>query len=101
MNLAIGECCWVNTQGENRHVTSLITDPSLLLPGGCFPFGLGRIEHGFDVRPDLCATNNDQSPRKYLGQIYTDSLVHDPKALSYLVDVIGKVRTATMYIWDQ
>jgi len=60
--------------------------------GGAFPFTIGRIEHGFNVRPDLCATENDVNPRKYLGQIYTDSLVHDEKALKLLVDVIGKNR---------
>ena len=29
--------------------------------------------------------------RKYLGQIYTDSLVHDETGLKYLVDIIGEV----------
>lgn len=57
--------------------------------GGAFPFTLGRIEHGFNVRPDLCAVDNSIGPRKYLGQFYTDSLVHDPRALQLLVDVIG------------
>ena len=59
--------------------------------GGSFPFTIGRIEHGFNVRPDLCACDNNVNPRKYLGQIYTDSLVHDPAALKLLVDVIGEV----------
>ena len=27
--------------------------------GGSFPFTIGRIEHGFNVRPDLCAIDND------------------------------------------
>ncbi|KXJ25551.1 2-amino-3-carboxymuconate-6-semialdehyde decarboxylase [Exaiptasia diaphana] len=58
--------------------------------GGAFPFTLGRIEHGFNVRPDLCAVNNTVNPRKYIGKIFTDSLVHDDKALKYLVDTIGK-----------
>ena len=31
------------------------------------------------------------SCRKYIGQIWTDSLVHDEKALKYLLEVIGKV----------
>lgn len=30
--------------------------------------------------------------RKYIGQIFTDSLVHDEKALKFLVDIIGEVR---------
>ncbi|CAH3195623.1 unnamed protein product [Porites evermanni] len=58
--------------------------------GGAFPFTIGRIEHGFNVRPDLCAVANPINPRKYIGQIYTDSLVHDEKALKLLVDTIGQ-----------
>ncbi|XP_002737240.1 2-amino-3-carboxymuconate-6-semialdehyde decarboxylase-like [Saccoglossus kowalevskii] len=58
--------------------------------GGAFPYTIGRIEHGFNVRPDLCAVDNPINPRKYLGKFYTDSLTHDPKALSLLVDVIGE-----------
>jgi len=58
--------------------------------GGSFPYTIGRITHGHDVRPDLCAVNNKNSPRKYIGQIYTDSLVHDVNALELLVKVIGE-----------
>lgn len=58
--------------------------------GGSFPFTIGRIEHGHTVRPDLCAVDNNISPRKYLGAFYTDSLVHDPISLKLLIDVIGK-----------
>lgn len=57
--------------------------------GGSFPGTLGRIEHGFDVRPDLCAADNPHSPREYLSKIYFDSLVHDAAALRYLIDLVG------------
>ncbi len=57
--------------------------------GGSFPYTLGRIEHGFDVRPDLVAVDNSNSPRSYLGKFWVDSLVHDPKTLHYLLDVMG------------
>lgn len=57
--------------------------------GGSFPFTIGRIEHGFNVRPDLCAIDNNINPREYLGKFWIDALVHDPKALDYVVDVIG------------
>ncbi|XP_059822254.1 2-amino-3-carboxymuconate-6-semialdehyde decarboxylase isoform X1 [Hypanus sabinus] len=60
--------------------------------GGTFPYTIGRIEHGYNVRPDLCARENKINPRKYLGRFYTDALVHDPLALKLLVDVIGKDR---------
>ena len=29
--------------------------------GGEFPATIGRIEHGFNVRPDLCAIDNDKN----------------------------------------
>lgn len=58
--------------------------------GGAFPYLVGRVEHGFNVRPDLCATENPFTPRKYVGQIYCDSLVHDESALKYLVNMMGE-----------
>lgn len=57
--------------------------------GGSFPGTIGRIEHGFHVRPDLCAVHNSGNPRDYLGRFYLDSLVHDVAALKYLIDLIG------------
>jgi aminocarboxymuconate-semialdehyde decarboxylase len=62
--------------------------------GGAFPFTIGRIEHGFLARPDLCAVENDVSPRAYLGRFFVDSIVHDDAALRYLIDVIGADRIA-------
>ena len=38
--------------------------------------------------------------RKYIGQIFTDSLVHDAKALKYLVDTIGQVNIAYNFTFD-
>lgn len=58
--------------------------------GGSFPFTIGRIEHGFNVRPDLVATDNTINPKDYLGRFWVDSLVHDKKAMDYLIDVIGE-----------
>ena len=31
--------------------------------GGSFPATVGRVQHGFDVRPDLCAVDNKVAPR--------------------------------------
>lgn len=59
--------------------------------GGSFPYTIGRIEHGFNVRPDLCATDCIINPRDFLGKFYTDCLVHDPSALDLLLKVIGEV----------
>lgn len=58
--------------------------------GGSFPYTLGRIRHGFDVRPDLVAVDNNISPEKYLGTFWVDSLVHDEKSFQFLLDVTGE-----------
>lgn len=60
--------------------------------GGSFPATIGRIEHGFNVRPDLCAVDNKVNPREYLGKFWIDSLVHDPAALNYNINLIGSNR---------
>ncbi|HEV7779284.1 MAG TPA: amidohydrolase family protein [Luteibacter sp.] len=60
--------------------------------GGSFPSTIGRIEHGFRMRPDLVATDNARNPREYLKRLYFDSCVHDPQALRYLLDVTGVER---------
>jgi aminocarboxymuconate-semialdehyde decarboxylase len=67
--------------------------------GGSFPATIGRIEHGFNVRPDLVAIDNKVNPREYLGKFYLDSLVHDPVMLQYLVDLVGidKIALGTDY----
>jgi aminocarboxymuconate-semialdehyde decarboxylase len=57
--------------------------------GGSFPYTIGRIEHGFKMRPDLVATDNHRNPREYFGRMYFDSCVHDPRALQYLLDTVG------------
>jgi len=68
--------------------------------GGAFPGTIGRIEHGFYVRPDLVAIDNKTEPRKYLAHenapahFYVDSLVHDADALKMLVKIFGAPRVA-------
>ncbi len=62
--------------------------------GGSFPATIERIEHGFNVRPDLCAVDNSVSPKSYLGKFWVDSLTHDPTMLKYLVDLIGEDKVA-------
>jgi aminocarboxymuconate-semialdehyde decarboxylase len=68
--------------------------------GGAFPGTIGRIEHGFHVRPDLVAIDNKTEPRKYLAhakrpaRFYVDSLVHDSDALALLVKLFGAQRVA-------
>jgi aminocarboxymuconate-semialdehyde decarboxylase len=62
--------------------------------GGSFPGTIGRIEHGFLVRPDLCAVDNPVNPRDYMGRFWIDSLVHDPEMLGLVVRQMGADRVA-------
>jgi aminocarboxymuconate-semialdehyde decarboxylase len=62
--------------------------------GGAFPGTLGRIEHGFQARPDLVAVDNPHPPSAYLKRIYLDSLVHDARALRLVLDLFGADRVA-------
>lgn len=75
--------------------------------GGSFPGTIGRIEHGFAARPDLCQTQTSLSPRAHLKQtspvptaphtparFYVDSLVHDAAALRALIGLLGADRIA-------
>jgi aminocarboxymuconate-semialdehyde decarboxylase len=63
---------------------------SFFLGGGSFPFTIGRIDHGHSCRPDLCAHKNPNQPSSYIGRLYVDSLVHDSRALKYLVEIMDE-----------
>jgi aminocarboxymuconate-semialdehyde decarboxylase len=52
--------------------------------GGSFPYTMGRIEHGYHVRPDLVQIHSQVNPRDYFGKFWVDSLVHDPLAFQFL-----------------
>ncbi|MAO46143.1 MAG: 2-amino-3-carboxymuconate-6-semialdehyde decarboxylase [Crocinitomicaceae bacterium] len=56
---------------------------------GAFLATLGRIEHGFNCRPDLVAIDNNVNPRKYCGKFWVDSITHDEKLLKYVIDMQG------------
>lgn len=58
--------------------------------GGSFLPTIGRIQHGFDCRPDLVAEDNDVSPRHYLGRFWVDSATHDAALLRYVLDTAGE-----------
>ncbi len=63
--------------------------------GACaFAATVGRVEHGFQCRPDLCAVDNTVPPLSYLGRFFVDSLVHDPRALRFIIEVFGEDRIA-------
>ena len=58
--------------------------------GGSFLPTIGRIQHGFDCRPNLVAIDNPVPPRDYLGRFWVDSATHDPALLRYILELIGE-----------
>lgn len=60
--------------------------------GGSFLPTLGRIEHGFNCRPDLVAVDNERNPREYLGKFWVDCITHDIDALRYILKLQGSKR---------
>ncbi len=67
--------------------------------GGSFLSTIGRIQHGFDCRPDLVAIDNNISPKNYLGKFWVDSITHDPLMLEYVLKLQGskKITLGTDY----
>ena len=69
--------------------------------GGSFPAIIGRLEHGFNCRPDLVAVDNDVNPRDYVAKadgtparFFVDSLTHDAEVLRHLSKLVGSQRVA-------
>jgi aminocarboxymuconate-semialdehyde decarboxylase len=56
---------------------------------GSFLATIGRIEHGYNCRPDLVAIDNDVNPREYLGKFWVDSITHDARMLEYVIEMVG------------
>lgn len=59
---------------------------------GAFLATLGRIEHGFNCRPDLVAIDNNVNPRNYTGKFWVDSITHDERLLKYVLEMQGAER---------
>jgi aminocarboxymuconate-semialdehyde decarboxylase len=60
--------------------------------GGALIPTIGRIQHGFECRPDLVAMDNPVPPRDYLRRCWFDSATHDPQLLRYVLEVVGDER---------
>ncbi len=60
--------------------------------GGSLLPTLGRIEHGWECRPDLVAIDNKKNPKDYLGRFWVDSHVCDTEMLEYTVKKCGANR---------
>jgi len=58
--------------------------------GGSFPYLVGRIHHGWGVRPEC--KHLLKGPNDYLRRFYYDTVTHSAPALSYLIGLVGADR---------
>ncbi len=56
--------------------------------GGFAPYQIGRLVHGHRVRAETHARSGS-SPKDLFRRLYFDSLVFEPQALRYLIDLVG------------
>ena len=58
--------------------------------GGSLPYLIGRITHGWGVRPECRHLPNP--PDSYLRRFYYDTITHSHAALDYLISLVGADR---------
>jgi aminocarboxymuconate-semialdehyde decarboxylase len=63
----------------------------LVHAGGAFPFQLGRLDHAYEVRSETKSIAR-RSPSSYLDNFRFDTIVFDPRALDFLVEMVGAER---------
>jgi aminocarboxymuconate-semialdehyde decarboxylase len=66
-------------------------DVVLVHGGGFLPYHIGRFDRGHATRPEARA-DGAALPSGYLRRFHYDTLVQRPRALAYLVDVVGEDR---------
>ncbi len=59
--------------------------------GGFLPYQIGRLVHGHQARTETRA-NTATSPLDLLRRFYIDTLLFEPKAIRFLVDLVGADR---------
>lgn len=59
--------------------------------GGFLPYIIGRLDHGFEARPE-CRCFASSKPSDYLRRFYYDTIIHAPEPLSFLLESVGSDR---------
>ena len=69
--------------------------------GGNLPYICGRLQHGFNVRPE-CKEFIKRSPLDYVKKFYFDTIAHDSESLRFLISRVGAdhVLIGTDYPYD-
>jgi aminocarboxymuconate-semialdehyde decarboxylase len=66
--------------------------------GGYTCFGIGRMDHGWQVRSEA-RVNIQQPPSAYLRRFYYDCIVYTESALRFLIDTVGADRVVFGTDW--
>ena len=68
--------------------------------GGAFPYLVGRLNHGWKVRPEC--RHLEQGPLSYLRRFHYDTISHLDDALGYLIGLVGpeRVMVGSDYCFD-
>ena len=66
--------------------------------GGYTCFGIGRMDHGWQVRSEA-RVHITQPPSAYLGRFYYDCIVYTAPALRFLIDSVGADRVVFGTDW--
>ena len=68
--------------------------------GGALPYLIGRLNHGWKVRPEC--RDLKKPPLSYLRRFTYDTIAHAPEPLRYLIDLVGtdRVMLGSDYCFD-
>lgn len=72
----------------DRHPGLLV---QLVHAGGAFPYQLGRLDHAYEARSETKATAQ-RPPSSYLENFLFDTIAFDPRALDFLIELVGVER---------
>lgn len=87
---------WQTAVTASRLILSGLLDelPELKLVlfhgGGHLPYQIGRLDHGYRVRPEAAAPKH--APSEYLRRFHFDSLTHSVESTRWLVELVGSDR---------
>jgi len=96
---AIAACHLIFGGVLDRHPKLLI---GLAHGGGALPILIGRIDRGWNVRPELRALHLPQSPSDYLQRFTYDTIVHSKSVMQFVIQEVGieRVMLGSDYCFD-
>jgi aminocarboxymuconate-semialdehyde decarboxylase len=63
----------------------------LVHAGGFLPYQIGRLDHGWTVRPEP-KVQLQRKPSEYMDRFFYDTITHHDSALAWLVELVGDSR---------